>query len=113
KSRMDQRTRERLPLLPVFTAAVDNARAATAQRLTAAQATQPGQAFTANGQVLRRAVTTRAPANIWAEDPAGQRRRHLTRESERAFWAWAGVEVLRLTGGFSGGQPADRAPNWE
>lgn len=97
KSRMDQRTRERLPVLPALVAAVDSGRTATAQRLTAAQATLPGETFTANGQTLRRAVTTRAPANVWAEDPAGGRR-NLTREEDRAFWAWAAVEVLRLTG---------------
>jgi hypothetical protein len=98
KSRIDQRIRERLPLLPALTAAVDSARTATAQRLTAAQATEPGQTFTVDGQVLRRSLTTRAPANVWAEGPADGRRRNLTREEERAFWAWAAVDVLRLTG---------------
>jgi integrase len=98
KSRMDQRTRERLPVLPALIAAVDGGRTATAQRLTAAQATRPGETFTANGQTLRRAVTTRVPANIWAEDPTDGSRRNLTREEDRAFWAWAAVEVLRLTG---------------
>jgi len=98
KSRMDQRTRERLPMLPVLIAAVDSARTATAQRLAAAQATRPGETFTADGQALRRSVTTRAPANIWAENPADDSRRNLTREEHRAFWAWAVVDVLRLTG---------------
>ena len=37
-------------------------------------------------------------ANIWAEDPAGGRRRNLTREEHQAFWSWAAVEVLRHTG---------------
>lgn len=98
KSRMDQRTRERLPVLPALIAAVDHGRTATAQRLTVAQATRPGETFTTDGQTLRRAVTTRTPANIWAEDPADGRRRNLTREEDRAFWVWASVEVLRLTG---------------
>src|SRR5687768_8965359 len=66
--------------------------------LTAARATPPGEAFTANGQTLRRAVTTRAPVTIWAEDPADDSRRNLTRDEDRAFWAWAAVEVLCLTG---------------
>jgi integrase len=101
KSRMDQRTRERLPVLPALVAAVDHRRTATAQRLTAARATRPGERFTVDGQTLRRAVTTRAPANIWAENPtnpADGARRNLTREDDRAFWAWAAVQVLRLTG---------------
>jgi hypothetical protein len=77
---------------------VDSRRTATAQRLTAARAARPGEAFTTNGQTLRRAVTTRVPANIWAEDPDDGSRRNLTREEDRTFWAWAAVEVLRLTG---------------
>jgi integrase len=99
KSRMDQRTRERLPVLPVLAAAVDAARTKTAETLAAAQATAPGQEFTIAGQTLRRPVMTRhgTSAKVWAEDPAG-RRRDLTIEEHRAFWAWAAVQVLRLTG---------------
>ena len=100
KSRMDQRTRERLPVLPVLAAAVSAARSKTAQTLAAAQATAPGQQFTAAGQTLRRPVMTRhaSSAKVWAEDPATGRRRDLTLEEHRAFWTWAAVEVLRHTG---------------
>ena len=100
KSRMDQRTRERLPVLPVLVAAVDAARAKTAETLAAAQATAPGGEFTAAGQTLRRPVMTRSgtSAKVWAEDPATGRRRDLTVEEHRAFWTWAAVAVLRLTG---------------
>jgi hypothetical protein len=100
KSRMDQRTRERLPILPILAAAVDAARGKTAQTLLAAQATAPGQEFTAAGQTLRRPEMTRhaTSAKVWAEDPATGRRRDLTLEEHRAFWAWAAVDVLRLTG---------------
>ena len=59
----------------------------------------PGQAFTAGGQELRRAVmATGDTARTWAEDPADGRRRDLTLEEHRAFWAWAAIEVLRHTG---------------
>lgn len=99
KSRMDQRTRDRLPVLPALIAAVDAARSATAERLLAATATGPGETFTAGGQTLRRLPTTRTNvANIWAQDPDGSPRRNLTREERWAFWAWAAVEVLRHTG---------------
>jgi integrase len=100
KSRMDQRTRERLPILPVLAAAVDAARGKATEILAAAQATAPGQEFTVAGQTLRRPVMTRSgtSAKVWAEDPATGKRRDLTLDEHRAFWAWAAVEVLRLTG---------------
>jgi Phage integrase family len=98
KSRMDARTRERLPVLGALSAAAQAHRTTTAQRLAAAQAAQPGEAFTANGQTLHRVITTRAAANLWAQDPETGRRHNLTREQDRAFWAWAAIEVLRLTG---------------
>jgi hypothetical protein len=34
----------------------------------------------------------------WADDPATGKRRDLAVEEDLAFWAWAAVEVLRLTG---------------
>ena len=46
KSRMDQRTRERLPLLPALAATVDAARHTAAQLLHAALAAPPGTKFT-------------------------------------------------------------------
>lgn len=99
KSRMDQRTRDRLPILPALIAATDSQRRAAADRLAAAKATAPGHVFTAGGQTLRRTITTRAhAASVWAENPEGGPRRNLTREDRHAFWAWAAVEVLRLTG---------------
>src|SRR5207244_7371247 len=35
---------------------------------------------------------------IWAGDPATGQRRDLGHEEDHAFWAWAAVEILRLTG---------------
>ena len=111
KSRMDQRTREQMPVLPVLVAAVDRRRRETAQRLAAAQQTAPGQEFTSAGQRLRRSVTTRhAGARIWAEDPQAGQRRDLTLEEHRGFWTWVTVEVLRATGIFSAGHPPRRKP---
>ena len=99
KARMDQRTRERLPVLPVLVASAAAERDAAAARLAACAKTQPGEAFTAGGQELRRAVMAKGDtARTWAEDPADGRRRDLTLEEHRAFWAWAAIEVLRHTG---------------
>ena len=100
KSRMDQRTRERLPVLPVLVATVEQARQAAGQRLELARRTQAGELFTVAGVTLRRTIlAARTPAaKIWAEDPETGTRRDLTLEEHRAFWTWAAVEVLRHTG---------------
>jgi hypothetical protein len=104
KSRMDQRTRERLPVLPTLTRTVDTERTLAAERLAAARAAAPGSEFTAAGQRWRRSITKNPAAKVWADDPHTGKRRDLTLEEHRAFWAWAIVEVLRHTGIFSRGQ---------
>ena len=97
KARMDARTRERLPVLPVLVQTVDERRKNAAALLQAARQAPPGQAFTAAGQTLTRSVTKTA-GKTWADDPAADKRRDLGHEDDHAFWAWAAVEVLRLTG---------------
>ncbi|MGH3738189.1 MAG: tyrosine-type recombinase/integrase [Micromonosporaceae bacterium] len=99
KSRMDQRTRERLPVLPVLLAHVHAARTDSAARLQAAQSTAPGVSFTASGLTMRRTETVTAGAvRVWADDLDTGKRRDLTGEEDRAFWTWAAVETLRHTG---------------
>jgi hypothetical protein len=99
KSRMDQRTRERLPVLPTLTAWVEAERNRSAELLATARRTQTGALFTTAGLTLRRAVMkTETTGRIWAEDPASSRRRDLAFEEHRGFWTWAMVEVLRHTG---------------
>lgn len=100
KSRMDQRTRERLPALPGLVTAAAAARRDAAELLIAATDAAPGQEFTAAGQTLRRTVLTRPDhaAKTWADDPSTGHRRNLTFEDHQAFWSWAAVEVLRHTG---------------
>ncbi len=99
KSRMDQRTRERLPILPVLMAHVHAARTATAATLLAAQAVPPGAAFPAGVGTLRRSqLDTDGAVRVWADDPDTGKRRNLTSEEDRAFWTWAAVQTLRHTG---------------
>ena len=99
KSRMDQRTRERIPILPALVSAVDTERRAAADRLAAAAQTPPGQQFTGAGQQLQRpSGGRRATTRVWTQDPETGSRRDLTLEEHRAFWAWAAIEVLRHTG---------------
>jgi integrase len=99
KSRMDQRTRERLPALPALVARVQAQSRACAERLAAATAVDPGQEFTCHNEVLHRAPARSGPtAKIWSEDPVTGTRRDLTGEEARAFWTWAAIETLRHTG---------------
>ena len=99
KARMDQRTRERLPVLPVLVRTSADRRAAAARRLQAARETEPGALIPDTNATLRRAVTPTATGrHVWAEDTATGKRRNLSWEEEEAFWAFAAIEVLRLTG---------------
>lgn len=99
KSRMDARTRERLPALPVLVRSVEQRRRSTLVLLEAARASEPGQVFTVGATTLIRTPIARGAVDkIWAHDPATGARRDLCREEDHAFWAWAIVEVLRATG---------------
>ena len=100
KSRMDQRTRERLPLLPALAHAVSQHRLASAALLEQASQTLPGGTFTSSsGQAFRRLPAPTAYAgSIFASAAGGGSRTDLTRQESEAFWAWAFVEVLRHSG---------------
>ena len=99
KARMDARTRERLPVLPVLARSAARSHDDARALLAAARQAGPGQEFTAAGQTLTRAARPHGdPRNVWARDPAAGTHRHLGREEEHAFWERAIIEVLRLTG---------------
>ena len=99
KARMDQRTRERLPVLPVLARTAADRRNATARHLQAAMTTPPGEIIEGTGGTLRRTVAPKANGrHVRAEDTATGKRRNLSYEEEEAFWAFAAIEVLRLTG---------------
>ena len=81
---------------------------ASAGRLAAAKAADPGQEFTCHGEVLHRAPARSGPtAKIWSEDPDTRTRRDLTGEEDRVFWTWVAIETLRHTGIFSRGANLD------
>jgi hypothetical protein len=99
KARMDARTRERLPVLPILVRTAAQWHKDAEALLTAARQADPGQQFSAAGQTLIRSHRPHAiPGNIWSHDPATGQQRLLNREEDQAFWAWAIIEVLRLTG---------------
>jgi hypothetical protein len=43
-------------------------------------------------------MSTEGSARVWADEPGTGKRRDLTLEEHRGFWAWAAVEVLRHSG---------------
>ena len=98
KSRMDARTRERLPLLPALVRHAAQRHQHAEELLRAACQTRPGATFTAAGQTLIRSLTRAPTPRVWAEDPVTGKRQDLTREEDQAFWTWAIIEVLRATG---------------
>ena len=99
KSRMDQRTRERLAQLPALARSAVTERSDAVQRLDLARRTAPGEAFCVGSETLvRTSHDGRSVTRVWAEDPETAKRRDLTLEEHWAFWAWASIEVLRHTG---------------
>jgi hypothetical protein len=97
KSRMDSRTRERLPVLPILARSAAAHRDHTAQVLQAALATPPGGTFTVAGQDFTVIAARKPGIRTWARDSSGKRH-NLTWEEDHAFWTWAVIEVLRATG---------------
>lgn len=98
KARMDTRTRDRLPVLPVLVRTAAERHAKTDALLQVARQTPPGASFTVDGQTLTRSITGRPTDKIWAHDAYGGKRRDLGMEEDLAFWAWATIETLRMTG---------------
>ncbi|MFF3625431.1 tyrosine-type recombinase/integrase [Streptomyces sp. NPDC002467] len=94
KARMDQRTRERLPVLEAFARASADHHRLRAAHLEIVRATPPGERFTLDGAPYTRGANKAGAA---ARDAEG-RLVHLDRAEHRAFWAWATVEFLRHTG---------------
>jgi hypothetical protein len=97
KSRMDQRTRTQLPLLPALLRAVEQHRTDAEECVNTATGTVAGGRFTAGGQELQRCRQGES-GRVYAIDLATTKRRDLTHEESAAFWSWATVEVLRRTG---------------
>ena len=100
KARMDQRTRERRPLLPSLVEAAARQLADARLRLDAARSANPGSTFTVCGQTFTKAGRTGAPGgdgSATAYD-ATRHRWDLALSEQRAFWGWAAVEFLRHTG---------------
>ncbi|MEV6471556.1 site-specific integrase [Streptomyces sp. NPDC051657] len=100
KARMDQRTRERLPVLPALVRAADQRLKDARTCLAVVREAPAGSSFTVLGQTYVKATGVR-----WGDpdrttvvyDETGKRH-DLGMTENRAFWAWATIEFLRHTG---------------
>jgi integrase len=103
---MHQRTRDRLPRLPVLADTAERCRVEAAALLDAASECTPGEVFDYADNRYRRIVwksatkTPRSRGNlsVGVETLATGKSINLTRREDEAFWAWAIIEVLRHSG---------------
>jgi integrase len=103
---MHQRVRERLPHLPALADAAGRCLAETTALLTAAADCEPGEVFDHAGTRYRHKALKSAGLSaryqdipsVTAENLVTGKTINLTRREDEAFWAWAIIETLRLTG---------------
>ena len=103
---MHQRVRERLPHLPALADAAGRCLAETTALLTAATECEPDEVFDHTGTRYRRrapksadlAARHQGSPSVTAENLVTGEAINLTRREDEAFWAWAIIETLRLSG---------------
>ena len=106
KERMDARIRTLQPLLPAFVAAVTDRRDHLHELLIAATDATVDQQLKVGSKRYRRLFSTgdalrariHGTANIRVLDESTGRPVNLTSAEDSAFWQWAAVETLRLSG---------------
>jgi hypothetical protein len=102
KAKMDQRTRERLPVLPALVRTAEEQLRDARARLEAVRAAWAGSSFTVLGETFTKAGSKDLAdpnSSVIAHDHSG-RRRFFGHEERRAFFGWATIEFLRPTGAF-------------
>lgn len=100
KTRSDQRTRERLPVLPVLVRTAERRLKEARMRLDAIERAQLGSTVTVLGETFtlpKGGGRTSGGISGIARDANGNRR-NLRAEEKVAFFAWATIEILRHTG---------------
>ena len=103
---MHQRVRERLPHLPALADAAGRCLAETTALLAAAAGCEPDEVFDHAGSRYRRtapksaglAARHQGNPSVTAENLVTGETVNLTRREDEAFWAWAIIETLRLSG---------------
>lgn len=100
KAKMDQRTRERLPVLPTLVGTAEQRLRDARTRLQAVRAVSAGGTFTVLGDIFVKTANrdnADPDSTVCVYDDKG-RRRDLGLEEHRAFFGWAAIEFLRNTG---------------
>lgn len=99
KTESDQRTRDRLPVLPTLLRVADRRLKEARARLDALNAAPLGSTFNALGETFTVPLTsTRSDGRPTRVRDANGRLRYLGAEERRAFFAWAAIEIFRHTG---------------
>lgn len=113
KATMQARTRALTPLLPALLSAADERRDWTRRLLDTTRSVADGEEFEVDSTSYTRAVWSgrydiSRPSQTWAHvvsSPPGTRplplergRVNISRLEEDAFWSWACIQTLRLTG---------------
>ncbi|GAA3801288.1 hypothetical protein AQI95_02765 [Streptomyces yokosukanensis] len=99
KARTDQRTRERLPVLPALIRAANRRLKEARVRLEAVESAPLGSQVTVLGETFTLPkTTTRVDGKPGKVFNADGKVRSLRTEEKHAFFAWATIEILRHTG---------------
>src|SRR5664279_3876038 len=106
KERMDDRTRQRQPLLATLVEHMENRYVHLRDLLEHAAAAVGGGTVTVDGRTFQRLwsrhderrVRLAGRANVRVLDPDTGKRINVTLSEDAAFWEWAVVEVLRHSG---------------
>lgn len=100
KARSRERTRERMPVLPLLIRTANQRAEEAKARLEAVREAPAGGSFTVLGETFTKSTSSRwaDPNSTTIAYDATGRRRHLDSEEGRAFWSWAAVEFLRHSG---------------
>jgi len=106
KERMDDRTRQRQPLVSTLVEHMENRYGHLRELLQQAADAADGQTVTVEGRAYRRLwsrvdqrrVRLGGPANVRVLDLDSGKHINLTHAEDAAFWEWAIVEVLRHSG---------------
>ncbi|MFE9776157.1 tyrosine-type recombinase/integrase [Streptomyces sp. NPDC005931] len=98
KARADQRTRERMPTLPVVLRTAELRLRQAQERLAAFRDAPLGERFTVLGEAFTKPKRSHSGLEPTLALDVGGRRRYLVADENRAFWVWAAIEFFRHTG---------------